>query len=244
MMRCIDHPTMLKDGSGWGSMCGVVAGVLAAQGFTGAPALTFENDAPEWKSLGDIWLMRELYFKPYACCRWSQPAVQAARDLTQSHNLPADAISLIEVHSFAAAIRLATSRPQNTEEAQYSLPYPVAATIIDGKLDPEQVTPPRIFDEDVLSLADRITMHIDESLENRFPEEALAKVVIHTKDGRTLQSEVCRAPGDPANPLSDEELADKFYRLVRPVLGREQAAALYAACHDMPPVREFVKLLC
>jgi 2-methylcitrate dehydratase PrpD len=44
MMRCIDHPTMLKDGSGWGSMTGVLAGRLAA-GFTGAPALTVEDDA-------------------------------------------------------------------------------------------------------------------------------------------------------------------------------------------------------
>ena len=38
MMRCIDHPTMLKDGSGWGSMSGIIAGQLASNGFTGAPA--------------------------------------------------------------------------------------------------------------------------------------------------------------------------------------------------------------
>jgi len=43
MMRCIDHPTMLKDGSGWGAMCGVSAIDLAARGFTGAPAITVEN---------------------------------------------------------------------------------------------------------------------------------------------------------------------------------------------------------
>ena len=38
MMRCIDYPTMLKDGSGWGAMAGVSAAYLAADGFTGAPA--------------------------------------------------------------------------------------------------------------------------------------------------------------------------------------------------------------
>ncbi len=38
MMRCIEHPTMGKDGSGWGAMTGVSAGLLAAEGFTGAPA--------------------------------------------------------------------------------------------------------------------------------------------------------------------------------------------------------------
>ena len=43
MMRCIDHPTMVKDGSGWGAMAGVSAGMLAEAGFTGAPALTVES---------------------------------------------------------------------------------------------------------------------------------------------------------------------------------------------------------
>ena len=38
MMRCIDHPTMLKDGSGMGAMIGTQAAYLAADGFTGAPA--------------------------------------------------------------------------------------------------------------------------------------------------------------------------------------------------------------
>ncbi|MDY7041544.1 MAG: MmgE/PrpD family protein, partial [Chloroflexota bacterium] len=43
MMRCIDYPTMLKDGSGWGTMTGVSAGLLAGRDFTGAPALTVES---------------------------------------------------------------------------------------------------------------------------------------------------------------------------------------------------------
>ena len=47
MMRCIDHPTMLKDGAGWGAMTGVAAVKLALSGFTGAPALTIEQ-APEY----------------------------------------------------------------------------------------------------------------------------------------------------------------------------------------------------
>ena len=39
MMRVIDAPTMLKDGSGWGAMAGVSAAYLARSGFTGAPAI-------------------------------------------------------------------------------------------------------------------------------------------------------------------------------------------------------------
>ena len=42
MMRCIDHLTMLKDGSGWGAMTGVSVAMLARAGFTRAPVLTIE----------------------------------------------------------------------------------------------------------------------------------------------------------------------------------------------------------
>ena len=80
MMRCIDHPTMVKDGSGWGAMAGVSAAYLAADGFTGAPALTLEAAklTPVWADLGERWLILDQYFKPYPVCRWAQPAVEAA----------------------------------------------------------------------------------------------------------------------------------------------------------------------
>lgn len=64
MMRVIDHPTMLKDGSGWGAMCGVSAARLAANGFTGAPAIIVEEQPDTWSDLGQRWYLREQYFKP------------------------------------------------------------------------------------------------------------------------------------------------------------------------------------
>jgi 2-methylcitrate dehydratase PrpD len=57
MMRLVDQPTMVKDGSGWGTMAGVSAAYLAAEGFTGAPAVTVEGDdaADLWDDLGQTW---------------------------------------------------------------------------------------------------------------------------------------------------------------------------------------------
>lgn len=39
MMRCIDHPTMLRDGVGWGAPSGVTAAYLAREGFTRRPGV-------------------------------------------------------------------------------------------------------------------------------------------------------------------------------------------------------------
>jgi 2-methylcitrate dehydratase PrpD len=250
MMRCIDHPTMLKDGSGWGSMTGVLAGRLAATGFTGAPALTVEGDdvAAVWADLGRAWLMRDLYFKPYACCRWAQPAVEGALSLAAEHHLAPTDIARIVVHTFEAATHLAVARPANTEQAQYSLPYPVAAALVsgDGRLDPEQMMAPRIFDATVLRLADRVTMAVDGSLEARFPAEALARVAIYGVDGSRFESGICGARGDPDDPLSDAELTDKFNRLASVHLAADRVDALREACWgcaELDDVRRLAALL-
>ena len=86
MMRCIDHPTMVRDGVGWGAPTGVTAGVLAQTGFTGAPALTCQG--PQWWGLGDSWkLVTDTHYKPYPCCRWSHPSIDAAAELMVRHGL-------------------------------------------------------------------------------------------------------------------------------------------------------------
>lgn len=248
MMRCIDHPTMLKDGSGWGGMTGVLAAQFAAEGFSGAPASTLEEEsvAPIWVDLGEVWLMRQLYFKPYACCRWAQPAVEATLALLAQHRIDPGEIDRVQVHTFEEATHLNRARPENTEQAQYSLPYPVAAAAYAGHLDPAQVLPPEIFREPVLQLAERVGIGLDEDLDSRFPEEALARVTIRTQGGRTFTSPVCAARGDPGDPLSDAELEDKFNRLANDRLAEERAGALRQACWEaaaLPDVAALIALL-
>lgn len=248
MMRCIDHPTMLKDGSGWGCMAGVMAGLLAQRDFTGAPALTVESDAVahEWQHLGETWLMRDLYFKPYACCRWAQPAVEAVRSLTKAHQIQTHAIDRITVNTFEAATRLNVTQPNNTEEAQYSLPYPVAAALVHQQLDPIHVQEPFLSDAVILDLAARLELQVDQDLENRFPDEALAYVTLVLDDGKHLTSEIHGAKGDPSDPLADDELNEKFSRLCSPLLSEdrtEQLRKMCWQCDQLDSIAELVDLL-
>lgn len=244
MMRVIETPTMLKDGSGWGSMAGVVAAQLARAGFSGAPAATLESVdlAPIWGDLGQRWLITEIYFKPYACCRWAQPAIRAALALVQEHKLSTDRIAKVKVETFHAAARLRISRPQTTDEAQYSLPFPLAAALIHGRLDPEHVMAPTLSDVDVLDLADRVSIVVDPDLDDRFPGEALARVRIEMEAGEKVESEVCSAPGDPHTPLSDAELQEKFNRNARRSLASENRHLLRSACWGIAKL-ESVKYL-
>ena len=215
MMRCIDYPTMLKDGSGWGALAGVSAAYLAADGFTGAPALTLVSPEQQalWGDLGSRWYILDQYFKPYPVCRWAQPAVQAAHDLMAAHGLSGSDITDVEVRSFAEAVRLHSARPTTTEEAQYSLPFPLAAMIMRGRLGADEITGAGLRDTVVLDLSSSIRLVEDPEICARFPAERFAIVSLGTKDGRRVTSEWTQAHGGPANPLSDLEVSAKYHSL-------------------------------
>ncbi|MGF1631450.1 MAG: MmgE/PrpD family protein [Kiloniellaceae bacterium] len=235
MMRVIDHPTMLKDGSAMGAMSGVSAALLAADDFTGAPAVTVTGDdiADLWSDLGRRWRIEEQYIKAYPVCRWAQPAVEAVLSLRRGGALPAlrpEQIRRVTIHSFGAATRLAVRRPQDTDQAQYSLPFPVAAALVHGRLGIAEIDGAGLSDPLVLALSDTMVLVEDAGYSARFPAERWAHAIIELSDGRCLTSGACAARGDAEAPFSDAELTRKFHQLADPVLGDGRSKSLAAAC--------------
>ncbi len=237
IMRCIDHPTMIKDGSGWGAMAGVDSALLAADGFTGAPAMLVYDDQPDvtdlWADLGVRWRILEVYFKPHPVCRWAQPAVEAALRLRDEHQLTATQIDHVEVVTFHHATRLSTRRPDTTEEAQYSLPFPVAAALARGVVGPAEVGRDGFADEDVLRLSDGIKVRESNEYTTRFPAERWAEVTVVLRDGRRLSSGPTTAVGDPDHPLSDAALTDKFHTLADSAIGTSRSVAVETAVRQL-----------
>lgn len=238
ILRVCDTPSMLKDGSGWGAQVGVSAALLAREGFTGAPALTVEGDDARafWGDLGMRWRIREQYFKAYPVCRWAQPATEAALALRRSHEFSEADVVSIEIESFREAIDLGSKcrYPMTTDEAQYSLPYPVAAALVHGRIGAAEVGGAALRDSRITRLLETMTLTDDAEFSRRFPAERWARVSIALRDGRTLVSEPARARGNPENPLADVELRTKYRELAEPVLGQHRAAHIEALVDDLP----------
>lgn len=235
MMRVIDHPTMLKDGSGWGAMAGVSATYLAADGFTGAPALTVTDPAldPIWADLGDRWLIAEQYFKPFPVCRWAQPAVEATLSLARDHRFDPALVAKVEVTTFHEAARLATVEVNTTEQAQYSLPFPVAAALARGRLGAAEVTAPTFDDPEIQRLARAVAIVEDPEHNRAFPANRYARVTIELDDGTRLASQDHEPRGDPENHLDDTEIRAKYHSLADPVLGAERAHNIEATVDSL-----------
>ena len=234
MMRCIDHPTMLKDGAGWGAMTGVSAVDLAARGFTGAPAITVEEAPDYWRGLGSDWLILEQYFKPYPVCRWAQSPIEGVLTLARKHQLTSDKVDHIEVTTFHESVRLATSRPRNTEEAQYSTSFPCAVALVKGGVAPEDITGDTLNDPEILRLSTSLVMQESDHANENFPKERLSKVTLHLKDGSKLEGDYMNPLWAPDAPATEAELVAKFRSLADPVLGIPRARAIEAAIDALP----------
>ena len=215
MMRCIDHPTMVKDGSGWGALAGVSAAYLARDGFTGAPAITMEgpDQAAVWADLGERWLILDQYFKPWPVCRWAQPAIEAASRLVEEHALAAADIDSIEVQTFHEAVRLGAQLPTTTEAAQYAIGFPLAAYLVRRQLGPAEIGPDGLADPAISELLNRVRLVETPVFSARFPAERIARLRVALKSGQILTSHDTTARGDRMAPLSDADLLSKFNHL-------------------------------
>ncbi|MBU2888159.1 MmgE/PrpD family protein [Celeribacter halophilus] len=231
MMRVIDHPTMLKDGSGWGAMAGISAAALAEAGFTGAPAITVlgSDVADIWATLGAEWEVMNQYIKGFPVCRWAQPSVQAALDLTRVRPLRPEDIVSVEIETFHEGTRLFKGIPSTTEEAQYAIGFPVAAALLRGRVGVAEVSKAAFCDPDLRAVCEGLSFKENDAFNDLFPAERWARLSVHLSSGEVLTTPATQAKGDPETPYSEAELTAKFYDLAGEAASRPRLEAIHAA---------------
>ncbi|MGH7051421.1 MAG: hypothetical protein ACREE5_12370, partial [Acetobacteraceae bacterium] len=129
--------------------------------------------------------------------------------------------------------RLATRAPRTTEEAQYSLPFPVAAALVRGTVGADEVGESAFADLEIKRLSAATALELGSDYERLFPAERWAQVTFRLADGRTVTSEPAIARGNSENPLSAEELARKYRTLAWPVLGEYRSSLIAAGVANL-----------
>lgn len=204
----------VKESIAWSTYTGITGALLAREGFKGYPD-TFDNgvlyDAGMLvEDLGRSWAIDGLFFKPYACCRWIHAAIEGALRLQAENTISASRISSITIATFLRAFELDNKvTPHSQAEAQFSVPFCIAAALVHG---PKALMPiaDELFDDPaVQELAARIVVRHEPDLTAMFPKKAPSDVTIKTTEG-TYEIRIIDAHGDPLNPMSRSDLQDKF----------------------------------
>ena len=179
----------------------------------------------------------DLYFKPYPCCRWGHPAIDACTGLMRAYSITADKIESVTIHTFRRATLLSKIVPRTADEAQYNIAYPVAATLVYGDFGLEQVREENLGDPKVVSMMQRLSFVVDEALDKQFPVRRICRAEIITKDGHKFLSDECEPRGEAHENIQLDWLQDKFRRVTGPVLttsGQDTVLEMICRDEDLP----------
>lgn len=231
MMRDIAQPAMVKHAIGWGAMTGVTAAELAARGYTGIPSLLGFPEYREWVAdLGQTyWMADWVFYKEWCSCAWGHAACMAARQLVERHGIAVEDIARISVHAFDEAVQLYQHHPTTTEEAQFSVKWPLACLLLDGEIGPRQVLEHRLGDPAVRALADKIEVVLDPEADALYRASRgvdlrmHSRVVITLRDGRSFDSGMVERAADRFDRAA---LEAKFRWLVGHVMPPAEAESL------------------
>jgi 2-methylcitrate dehydratase PrpD len=224
----------LADGSwtkrlhpGWGAHAGVIAVLLARDGFTG-PTTVLEGEHGLYAAfagghdagrldalldgLGRTWELAELTLKPYPCGSIAQPYMDCAMRLRE--RIRPQEIAAIRCRTAAGPVpRLweplaGKHAPPNGYAAKFSLPYLVATILVRGRAGLAEFADEAVRDAEVLGVARRVSYQLDATID--YPRQFVGDVEITLADGRVLRERQDRPRGGPDAPLTPGEVAAKF----------------------------------
>ncbi|HUY20148.1 MAG TPA: MmgE/PrpD family protein [Candidatus Binataceae bacterium] len=235
----------LADGSwskwlhlGWGNFGGILAAQLAADGFRGPAgaldgrhnlyAAFLGNPPVEFHAiaakLGERWLGETALFKLYPCAHVIQPYIDLALGLREELALEAGDVRRVicTVAPWAVPIvcepAAEKSRPATMLQAIASLPFHVAAAIVDGRVDLETLAESARNRPAIIALASRVSYIVSPDLEG-----FAARIEIQLADGRRVEKSGRAAEADA------ERLGRKFHALADHALAHDRAEELALA---------------
>jgi 2-methylcitrate dehydratase len=241
---------------------GVFAALLAEKGYSGPEHVVDGKEGlthvfgPEWKlnlltdGLGDSWRITQCGMKAFPTEALTHTPISAVLDLVKTNDLHPEQVEKIQIRSLARAADILSDPskydPHTRETADHSLPYVIAAALVERKVTPVQFTMEKIMDPKIRAQLKKVEVVADPEIEKVFP--ALQRVIVNmtTTDGRTFSKQLDFPKGDPRNPLTDQEVEEKFGALAEGVLSTGAQKKLKEAIwnlEDSDSIRKLMALM-
>ena len=257
---------MVKESMGWGALTSVVAAKLAVGGFNSypgggrpgggptafGPPTPFDGAGagmePDVDSLGSRWQILTGYVKPYASCRFTHAPADGLLQIMAEHALESDEIESVKVRTHEASAGLDELDPPTLEHAQYSIPFVLGTVLVSGSGGVVALGEGTLGDERVLARARDVLVEHEPALDQHYPAAYPAEVIVTCVDGRTFRDLRTDIRGEPALPMSETDLLDKFVVNTGSNLGKRGAERFFRLCMEFDDggveelIHEFLRL--
>jgi len=224
----VDGALAKRMGPGMATRDGIMAALMAKAGITGAKSCIegekglyrlYHNGGYDrealLQNLGKTFEGWDLTMKPYPCCRITHACVDAALELVKQHDITPEQVQEITVYGGEAEYTMMCTpleikrKPRNCVDAIASIPWTVATAIVKRGISISDLTEEAIKNEKVLHIAQKINAELAQDLiRNDRPESGRVKI---TTGEVTYTRQVDYAYGDPKNPMTFDDVMNKFY---------------------------------
>jgi 2-methylcitrate dehydratase len=238
---------------------GVLAALLAEKGYTGPEHVVDGKEGlahcfgPEWKlgvltdGLGDCWRITQCGMKAFPTEALTHTPISAVLDLVREHDLKPEQVEKIRIRSLARAADILSDPskydPRSKETADHSLPYVIAAALVDRQVTPLQFTPEKIMDSAIRAQLRKVEVVADPEIEKVFPALQRVMVTIRTTGCNEFSKQLDFPKGDPRNPLSDRDIEEKFAALAGAVLSKAAQQKVKDAIWRLEKLRSVSELM-
>jgi 2-methylcitrate dehydratase len=226
---------------------GVLAALMAEKGYSGTEAV-FEGKegfmdcfGDGWDehalvgNLGDDFLILECSMKAFPTEALTHSHITATLQVVRENSIAIEDIEEVIVSTIARACDILFDppkyRPESRETADHSLPYCIAVALVDGKITTKSFSDEKMKDPRIWGVIDKIKGEASEEFEAMFPEKQPSRVLVKTKGGKTYEAYLEYPKGDPREPMTAEDLENKFEALSEPLIDLELQKALRKAIY-------------
>lgn len=240
-----DHPGIKPLQAGNAARAGVLAAELARRGVRG-PRTLFEGQHGWFKAmcddqynaadligeLGSRFEVMQTYTKLYPTCRHCHASIDLVRIAKQALGFQVDDIQSLAISTYSLGIAEVgqIAIPMNSEEAMFSLPYAVAVAAATGNVRLADLQSEWLCNETLMRLARLVRITADQDMDAMYPEERGARLQLQLHDGRGFDEVVKIPKGEPDNPVTDNELQEKIWDMLRPTFPEAFIARLWHLC--------------
>lgn len=248
---------------GWSAHGGVIATLLAGEGFRG-PATVFEGVHGFYRSfggaheynfaklseLGKEWEIPRLTFKSYPCGSISHPYMDCALRLKEKYAPVAEKIVEVVCRTAEGPVHRLwepldqKQRPPTSYAAKFSLPFSIAVMLIRGRAGLDEFSDEAIKDAAILGLSKRVRYELDPTID--YPRHFSGHVKIRLEDGTILEENQPHPRGGFESPLPPEEIEDKFRgnaRLALPAAKVDELLDMVRRLEQLPSITGLTRLL-
>ena len=236
MRYCIDFGDFSKSlHPGFAAWKGIMAAQVIARGAAGPKGLLeyksgfceAYSDEPNLQALtenlGTFYEIRTDSLKAFPTILCSHTPIQGTIQLMKARNLRLEDVESIHLRVTPTAPGQGMNySPDTPLAARLSIPYCVSRAAADGYIAMDQFQEEKIKEPRIQAFMKRVTLESVSAFTAKYPGTLAAQVEIKTKDGRRFQDESVYPKGHPENPMTDEEVKEKFGGLALNTLGPTQ----------------------